>query len=152
MSSLEHPLARRAVLAGLAAAPLAACGGPAPVEFHIASKGEDMLFTPDRLACAAGAAVTLQFHHAGTISHDPHDWVLLKPGTMAAFLAVADRAPDGSDGVTKDNAAMILARTPPCPLGGTVQVRFTAPPAGVYDFVCSIPGHGETMHGLLTTT
>jgi uncharacterized cupredoxin-like copper-binding protein len=143
---------RRSLLVSLAALPLAACGKPPAVTLRIASKGEDMLFTPDRLSCPAGAAVTLIFHHSGTISHDPHDWVLLKPGTRDRFLAVSDRAPDGSDGVTAGNRDMVLARTPPCPMGGTVEARFVAPSSGNYDFVCSIPGHGETMHGILTTS
>jgi uncharacterized cupredoxin-like copper-binding protein len=149
---IQSCFARRSIVIGSLIWPLAGCGQRPAVTLRIASQGEDMLFTPDRLTCAAGADVTLIFHHAGKISQDPHDWVLLKPGTRARFLAVADRAPEGSDGVTAANRDMILARTPPCPMGKSVETRFTAPAAGNYDFVCSIPGHGETMHGTLTTT
>lgn len=144
-------MTRRPLLLGLMAAPLAACTPP-PVTLRVASKGEEMLFTPDHLNAPAGVPVILIFHHAGTISHDPHDWVLLKPGTRERFLAIADRAPDGSDGVTAQNSGMVLARTPACPMGGTVQTQFTAPSPGSYDFVCSTPGHGETMHGILITS
>jgi azurin len=31
-------------------------------------------------------------------------------------------------------------------------VQFIAPAPGNYDFVCSVPGHGETMRGTLTVT
>ena len=148
MESCGALIGRRPLLAALIG--LAGCAGPAKITLRLASRGDELAFAPDRLACGAGDRVTVIFHHDGRIVHDPHDWVLLKPGTMKKFLAVADAAPEGSDGVTAANAAMVLARTPPCSLGHTVQVTFTAPAAGDYDFACSIPVHGETMHGILT--
>jgi azurin len=72
--------------------------------------------------------------------------VLLKPGTEKSFLAAADTAP-GDDGVVAANKDDVMARTPLCPMGGSVSVDFAAPAPGIYPFVCSIPGHGETMHG-----
>jgi azurin len=95
--------------------------------------------------------VKLYLHHAGRIASDPHDWVLLKPGTEKKFLADADRqvadvvVPPGDE-------AMVLAATPLCGKGQTVSAEFTAPAPGHYCFVCSIPGHGESMQGILTVT
>ncbi len=146
-------IARRPLLTGLSMLLLSGCGGgPAPVTLRVASKGEELAFVPDRLACKAGAPVTLIFRHTGTISDDPHDWVLLKPGTEKAFLAAADTAPDGTNGILPANRGLVLVHTPLCVRGGSVTLRFAAPPAGDYPFVCSIPGHGETMHGVLTTS
>jgi azurin len=46
----------------------------------------------------------------------------------------------------------VLTATPLCGRGQTVFVEFTAPAPGEYPFVCSIPGHGATMSGVLVIT
>ena len=142
-------VARRSVLAGLLT--LQACSPGKLVRqkitLHIASDGYDLVFKPDHLACPANSDVTLFFRHAGEIIHDPHDWVLLKQGTEKAFLDAADKSSEG--GIVPENSAFVIAHTPLCPMGKTVSVTFGAPPPGVYPYVCSIPGHGESMHGTL---
>jgi azurin len=121
------------------------------VTLNIASDGDNLAFIPDRLSCSAGACVRLYLHHRGEIIDDPHDWVLLKPGMQARFLADADR--QQSDAVIPSNDSQwVLAATPLCAKGRTVMVEFTAPSPGDYPFVCSVPGHGDTMHGILTVT
>jgi azurin len=149
-------ITRRRVVTGFLAFPLAGIGpaGAAArvVRLKIASDGDELAFKPDHLTCPSGAAVRLSFHHAGTISSDPHDWVLLKPGTEPAFLADADKQPNDNVVVPPQDKDMVLAATPMCPKGKTVTIRFTAPAPGDYPFVCSVPGHGETMHGILTVT
>lgn len=147
-------LARRPVILGLAALPLAGCNRRnAPVvELHIASDGDELAFKPDHLFCPTGADVRLFFHHDGQILDDPHDWVLLKPGNVKAFLADADKSPDDTAVITPNDRAMVLAATALCGKQHTVMVEFTAPMPGDYVFVCSVPGHGETMRGTLTVT
>ncbi len=146
-------LTRRSTLACLIALPFAAAkAGPRFVKLRIASDGDEMMFKPDRLTCPAGADVRLAFHHAGTIVSEPHDWVLLKPGTETAFLADADKQTDDTLAVPPADRDMVLAATPLCAKGKTVSVTFTAPPPGDYPFVCSVAGHGESMHGILTVT
>jgi azurin len=122
------------------------------VRLRIASDGDELAFKPDRLSCPTAVTVHLSFHHAGEISNDPHDWVLLKPGTEHAFLADADKEPNDNVVVPAQDKDMVLAATPMCPKGRTVTVTFTAPAPGDYPFVCSVPGHGETMNGILTVT
>jgi azurin len=118
---------------------------------HIASDGDELRFRPDRLTCRADVRVKLYFHHTGKILSDPHDWVLLKRGTEARFIADTDRQvadvviPPGDEN-------LVLAATPLCGKGNIVSTTFTAPPAGRYLFVCSIPGHAATMRGVLTVT
>jgi azurin len=124
---------------------------PAPTELHISSDGDNLAFVPDRLRCPTGVRVRLFFRHRGEIIDDPHNWVLLKQGTEAAFLAIADRRDD--NGVIPRYAEnMVLAATPSCAIGQTVMVQFIPPAAGHYPFVCSVPGHGDTMRGILTVT
>jgi azurin len=123
--------------------------GGARADLQIASDGDELRFVPDRLVCEERARVRLHFHHAGRISSDPHDWVLLKPGTAEAFIHDADRQTEVR-GVPPQDRAYVIAATPLCPRGETVTVDFTAPAAGEYPFVCSVPGHGEVVQGILT--
>lgn len=146
------PLARRPVILALGALLLPSCGPrrPAAVDLSIASDGDEMAFVPDRLSCPAGAHVRLTFHHRGQILSDPHDWVLLKPGTEAAFVADCDRNPSDTLPIPPGDGKMVIAATPYCQKGASVSVEFDAPRAGDYPFVCSFPGHGHTMRGVLT--
>lgn len=122
---------------------------PGRVDLRIASDADALRFVPDRLECEERARVRLHFHHAGRISSDPHDWVLLKPGTAESFINAADRQTE--DGVIPARHRVdVIAMTPLCARGHTVSVDFTAPPAGEYPFVCSVPGHGAMMRGTLT--
>ncbi len=122
------------------------------VTLHIASDGDNLAFKPDHLTCPTGATVRLSLHHTGQIIDDPHNWVLLKPGTMDAFLADADKIEDDTTVVPAQDKDKVLAATPMCQRHRTVTITFTAPAPGDYPFVCSVPGHGETMHGTLTVT
>lgn len=147
-------LVRRPVVLGLAVLPLAGCKprNVAAVELHIASDGDQLAFKPDHLFCPTGADVRLFFHHAGQIIDDPHDWVLLKPGTVDAFLADADKSPDDTLVIPANDKAMVLAATALCGKQHTVMIEFIAPAPGDYTFVCSVAGHGRTMRGMLTVT
>ena len=146
-------LARRSMIALFLALPFAgARAAPRTVKLRIASDGDEMAFKPDRLTCPSGTEVRVSFHHAGDVSSDPHDWVLLKPGTMKAFLADADKQTDDAVVVPAGDEGMVLAATPLCAKGKTVSVTFPAPPPGDYPFVCSVAGHGLSMHGILTVT
>jgi azurin len=141
---------RRALVACLLAAstPARSLARPPRVALHIASDGDNLAFIPDHLSCAAGAHVRLYLHHRGEIIDDPHDWVLLKPGTQARFLADADRQQNDAVIPPNDNK-WVLAATPLCAKGQTVMIEFTAPSPGDYPFVCSVPGHGDSMRGIL---
>jgi azurin len=149
-------MTRRFVVAALLITPMAVSGAPSTVrgvvELDIATDGDELAFKPKHLSCPTGAAVRLFLHHTGEIINDAHDWVLLKPGVKKAFLHDADQEPDETVIVPNGDQYMVLAATPLCGRGHVVMVEFTAPAPGDYPFVCSIPGHGETMQGTLTVT
>jgi azurin len=121
------------------------------VQLYVASEGDELRFVPNQLTCVEGARVKLHFHHAGRISSDAHDWVLLEPGTADAFVQKADHQADEGSALAISSTD-VLAATRPCKRGQTVSVEFVAPPAGEYPFVCSIPGHGAVMRGTLFVT
>ena len=52
----------------------------------------------------------------------------------------------GNDWLKPDDPR-VIANTALLDPGATGEVRFTAPAAGTYQFVCTFPGHSPTMFG-----
>jgi uncharacterized cupredoxin-like copper-binding protein len=132
----------------------ASCAPPPPqrqVELHVESDGDFLAFKPTELTVPTGAKVRLLFHHNGRYVTQDHDWVLLVPGSVAAFEAATDRADDNYPALLRHNPHVIAA-TPIARPGQTVQTQFIAPKPGDYPFLCSTPGHGEDMRGVLHVT
>jgi azurin len=162
MQSRRTPssFSRRALFAlPLLAGPLAftlgrSRAGTAPgplVELKIASDGDFLAFTPSELSCPAGAKVRLSFHHAGKRVMQQHNWVLVVPGATSAIEQAAMAAGAARGWLPREDKR-ILAATPMCNPGETETVEFVAPSAGNYPFICSYPGHGAEMHGVLHVT
>ena len=147
---------RRAIVMSLCALPvLAGCSKPKSaekeVELTIASDGDFPFFVPDELTVPTGARVKLTFHHSGEILTQSHNWVLVKPGTMEAVEKAGIEAGEASNWQKKDDPN-VLAATPLIGKGAHVTFEFTAPAPGDYPFMCTTPGHGEDMHGILHVT
>lgn len=121
------------------------------VELMIASDGDFPYFVPDELTVPTGARVSLTFHHAGEILTQSHNWVLVKPGTMEAVEKAGIAAGEENNWLQK-NDPNVLAATPLIGKGKHVTFEFTAPAPGDYPFLCTTPGHGEDMHGILHVT
>ena len=124
---------------------LGSCSKPA--ELTLASVGDTMAFDKTTLTVKAGQKVHLVFKNNATRPDMPHNWVLVKPGTEAAVAAAGIEAGQSQNYVplTPD----VLAKTPPSTPGGTVDVTFTAPDKGSYPYICTLPGHAQTMKGTL---
>lgn len=152
------PLRRRVVLAALAF-PIGFAGEAARaspsrrghVNLTIASDGDLLAFKPDRLTCPAGTSVHLTFHHTGKYVSQEHNWVLVAPGAAAAVAQAALAAGEKSGWVPRGDPR-VLAATPECSRGQHVSIDFIAPPPGDYPFLCTNPGHGAVMHGVLHVT
>ncbi len=121
------------------------------VELNIASDGDLLAFKPDRLSCPAGAQVRLTFHHTGKYVRQDHNWVLMVPGAAEAVEKAALAAGE-KNGWVPPGDKDVLAATPMCGKGQQVSIEFIAPPPGDYPFICSNPGHGAVMHGVLRVT
>lgn len=146
---------RRELAVALLAIILAgSCSPPPPqpqIDLYIASDGDFLAFKPAELSVPTGARVTLHFHHAGRLITQDHNWVLLATGGAAAFEAATDSAGDNYATLLHDNP-QVIAATPVAHPGQTVQTQFIAPEPGDYPFLCSTPGHGQDMHGVLHVT
>lgn len=132
--------------------PERASAAPKPqVQLNIATDGDLLAFRPDHLSCPTGAAVHLTFSHTGKYITQDHNWVLTKPGAAEAVAQAAMAAGENSGWAPRGDQR-ILAATPPCGKGQHVSVDFVAPAPGDYPFLCTTPGHGAVMHGILHVT
>jgi nitrite reductase (NO-forming) len=116
---------------------LVACGGGED-EAETASltfEGTDSLqFSPATASVPAGAEVTVNFNNTGALEHS---WTLV--------------ANDADVATVTDANAINSASTGSVAGGASDTVTFTAPSAGTYKYVCTIPGHAAGgMVGTLT--
>ncbi len=107
---------------------LVACGGsepagPAPVSFDVAGYDE-FRFEPQDITVDAGAQVTINFENVGALEHN---WLLVSQAVDPATATEVDALAGANTGI----------------LGGgeSTSITFTAPPAGTYTIVCTVPGH-----------
>jgi len=117
-------------------------------ELNIATDGDLLAFTPAELSCTTGAHVRLFFHHTGKYVSFEHNWVLILPHTFDAVTQAA-LAAGAENGWVPPGDRRILAATRLCGRGQTAMVEFIAPAAGDYPFICTYPGHAESMWGVL---
>ncbi len=111
--------------------------------------GDDaMKFDKSELKVKAGQKVTLILTHTGKMAKNimGHNFVLLKQGTdIATFGEKAVAA--GPDKAYIPDGNQVIAHTKLIGGGESVTITFDAPAKGVYDFICSFPGHYGIMKG-----
>ena len=105
------------------AAPAATTAAPAAAS-GIDAQAEEFKFTPSSWNVASGATVTVNLTNAGALEHNLVVVVAGKTVTDPSQLS------DGDILIQVDAQA-----------GQTGTGTFTAPPAGSYQVICSIPGH-----------
>jgi azurin len=119
----------------------------------LALSGNDMMqYDKNELMAKAGEKITLTFRHTGQLDKRVmgHNFVLLKPGTdITGFANEAASAGAAADWIPNDGA-QVIAHTKMLGGGQTDVITFDAPEPGVYDFICSFPGHSGMMRGTLT--
>lgn len=108
----------------------------------------EWLFDQPALQARAGQAVTLVFTNGSKTQ--PHNWVLVRGGADAAAAVSAAGASAGEAAGYLPSDANILASTRLLKGGEHEILSFSAPEAGTYAFICTVPGHFETgMEGKL---
>jgi len=147
-------LQRRWLLLRACAVPLAlvSCArkplaGPT-VDLLVETDGDLLAFNPKELTCHEGDHVRLTFHHTGKYVNFEHNWALILPHTFEGVTAAAEEAGQENGWMPKADRR-ILAATPLCGRGSMVTSEFVAPAAGNYPFICTVPGHGQSMWGIL---
>lgn len=120
------------------------------VEITIKGIGTDLetiAYDQDTLEVSANALVRINLINEGSDPTMIHNIVFTKPNTYKKVALAGAEA--GSSGNYVPDSPVILAASPLALPGQTVQLEFTAPGPGKYEFVCTYPDHYQRMHGLL---
>lgn len=140
-----------------AAAPKAAATAAAPAKAAAArvieiTGNDQMKFNVEKMEAKAGEELTVVLTNVGMLPKEAmgHNWVLLKAGTDVAAFATAAMTAKATDYVApamKDQVIAMIKVLGPKEKG---EVTFKAPAPGVYNYICSFPGHYMLMKGTLT--
>jgi azurin len=122
------------------------------VDVTVEFNGTDtMMFSKTAFEVKSGQKVKLVFKNTGKLPKVAmgHNVVILKKGVnVATFCTEAIKfAPEYFPKTKKDD---VIAATKLLGPDETDTVIFTAPAAGVYDYVCTFPGHFALMKGKMT--
>jgi azurin len=128
------------------AAPAQAAAAPT---LAISVDGNNLKFNAQKFSARAGAEVTLKFNNVSTINQ--HNWVLVPSGAKDA-VATAGVTAGPANGWVPAGDARVIAKSRLLDPGANDEVRFTAPAAGAYQYVCTFPGHNFTMFGDFVVT
>ncbi|MDB4180937.1 azurin [Flavobacteriaceae bacterium] len=116
---------------------------------HILITSNDVMkFNVKKMTVKAGQKIKLTLEHTGTLDKKimGHNVVILKKGVnLSAFASVAAAA-NGNDYIPVGTAD-VIAHTKMIGGGESTTIEFTAPEAGIYDFICSFPAHFALMKG-----
>jgi azurin len=124
-------------------------GGSGPSTIELGSAGENLAFDKTALTASAGQPVSIKFKNNS--SAQQHNWALVKGGDDVAQKVATEGLTAGADkGYLPSDPTNIVANTKLASAGETVEISFTAPAAGTYDFICTVPGHFPLMKGTLT--
>jgi cytochrome c oxidase subunit 2 len=136
-------------------APAPAAG--AAVKLQLGVIPGQMKYDKTSLTVKAGQPVELLFENKG--DPQPHNFVLLKPGTRDAYGALSEKliladptgaaaqlyAPASPDVLAKGSKLIGISQTE--------LIKFTAPSVpGDYPYICTFPAHWRLMNGVLKVT
>lgn len=122
-------------------------GAAAPAPVEIGSVGETLAFDKTTLTATAGQQVTVNLKNNSAAQQ--HNWVLVQSSNAQA-VADAGLSAGLEAGYLPADKANIIANTELSNGGETKSVSFTAPAAGTYQYICTVPGHYPSMQGTLT--
>ena len=110
--------------------------------------GKNLSFTPSLLRVKAGEPIRLTFSNPDVV---PHNWALVKPGTLAMVGDLANKLIAEPDAVARryiPRTDAVLAHTDVADPQGLSVIYFQAPAEkGRYPFLCTFPGHWMVMNG-----
>jgi azurin len=110
---------------------------------------ENMRFDREMFKIKTGKKIRLIFKNTGAPSNTAmaHNVVILKKGTDIADFADAVHNARNEQYVPSSVGALVIAHTKLVGGGDSDEVYFTISQPGIYDYICSFPGHWGTMQG-----
>lgn len=121
-----------------------------PVTDNIVLTGDDqMKFDKTLFKVKAGQDVKLKLTNIGKLpaAAMSHNAVILLPGTNVQEFGEAAVTAKDSEHIPQNMLADVVAHTKMLGPGESDEITFKLPEAGVYDFICTFPGHFGTMRG-----
>ncbi|MGV3659040.1 MAG: plastocyanin/azurin family copper-binding protein [Prosthecobacter sp.] len=133
-----------------AAAPVAA-SGPAIEILIKPDPANPLAYDTKTIAVKAGQTVKLTFNNTHPTLPQPHNFVLGKLGVdKGKMLGIAMAAMTLVDKGYIPDSQDILAHTKLIQPNQSETIEFVVPTAGEYNYICTFPGHGAIMNGVLT--
>ena len=115
---------------------------------EIGTDGEALAFDKTQFKVKANSLVLLKFKNNAVQSKMPHNLVIVKPGQEAQVASAGIAAGEKNNWVPQ--SPEVIAHTPLVQGGQSAEVKFKAPAAGKYPFICTFPGHYLSMKGVMT--
>ncbi len=138
----EPPPPPTAVPAADTPVPSGGSGGAAQLAIDV--QGDALQFDVASLTATAGSEVVVTFNNSSSVNS--HNFAIVEAGTKDAVATDGLAAGQNNNWLPVDDSRVIGATILLGP-GESGQATFTAPAAGVYQFVCTFPGHNFTMFG-----
>jgi azurin len=117
------------------------------------SAGRNLTFEPALLEVRAGEAIRLTLNNPDAV---PHNWALLKPGTLQSVGQKCNELIADPEAVARHYIPQtedVLAYTDVVEPYSNQTIYFRAPnSAGRYPYLCTFPGHWMVMNGILVVT
>ena len=147
----------RVTVAALALSITAAFAEDAALELKpSANPASPLAYDKAELTVKAGQKVKVTLNNSGGILPQPHNFILMKPGTLDKVGALANAMLSDPKAMEKGyipESTDIIAHTKLVQPGQSDSVEFTAPAeAGDYPFACTFPGHWLLMRGIVKVT
>ncbi|MEN3943393.1 plastocyanin/azurin family copper-binding protein [Prosthecobacter sp. SYSU 5D2] len=139
------------------AAPAVTAAGttPAPAAAEITIKvdvANPLAYDLKEFSVKAGQAVKLTFNNVHPAVPQMHNLVIGVPGSKDKLLALAMQMATSPDGMAKGyvpESPDILYHTKLLQPNQSETLEFTAPAVGEYPYICTFPGHGVIMNGVM---
>ena len=123
--------------------------GPVEKEISITiNAGDDMMYDLSEIKVKEGQTVKLTLNHTGKLPVEAmgHNWTLLTQGTIVSDFAAKAMTAKDSDYIPA-GATEVIAHTKLIGGGQSDTITFSAPAKGIYEFICTFPGHVGMMKG-----
>jgi putative heme-binding domain-containing protein len=112
---------------------------------------KNLTFAPRQFTVRAGESIRLTFVNPDVV---PHNWLLLKPGSLQRVGALANKLVAEPDAATRQyvpRSEEVLVYTDVVAPRERFTIYFQAPrEPGRYPFLCAFPGHWMVMNGQMT--
>jgi azurin len=155
VTASSAPAAEAAPSAPAAATAAPASAAPATTVAEITIKPDTanpLAYDTKEFKVKSGQKVKLTFNNTHPAVPQPHNIVIAKAGSKDKLLALAMQMATAPDGMAKGfipESPDILFHTKLLQPGTSETLEFTAPAAGDYPYICTFPGHGVIMNGVM---